>query len=404
MSLKPRTLGILVVGGAILAGLLYVTFRPEPIAVDLHEVTRGPLQVTVDADGQTRIRDIFEVAAPISGTALRSPVDVGDAVLAGETVVALVEPVPPSLLDSRTRMQAEASVGEAEAALNVAQTELRRSVEEQTYAQMQFDRVQVLVERGVSSITAMEDVTQQLAIADATVDAAEARINIAQSTLDRSRAALIGPDGANGAANGDCCIELMSPADGVVLSVANISERPVTAGTPLVSIGDPTELEIVADLLSSDAVRLAPGAVAMVERWGGPDTLMAELDRVEPSARTHISALGIEEQRVDAIFHLTTPQEARAGLGDGFSTFLRIVEWQADEVTQVPLSALFRRGDTWAVFIANGNTAQEVTVELGRRSDRFAEVLSGLEPGAMVVTHPNDDLVDGGLMIDRSAL
>lgn len=403
MSLKPRTLGILVVGGAILAALLYVTFRTEPIPVDLHEIASGPLQVSVDADGRTRIRDIYEVAAPITGTALRSPVQVGDTVIAGQTVVAEVEPVAPSLLDSRTRMQAEATIAEAQAALNVAETDHRRAQEEQTYAQMQFERMQVLVERGVSSITAMEDVTQRLAIADAAVEAAAARIDIARSTLERSRAALMGPETAN-AGNGDCCVEIVAPADGVVLSVANISERPVAAGAPLMSIGNPGELEIVADLLSSDAVRLSPGAVAIVERWGGPDPLMAELDRVEPSARTHISALGIEEQRVDAIFRLTSPPEERAGLGDGFSTFLRIIEWQAEDVLQVPLSALFRRGEDWAVFVADGNTAREIIVELGRRSDRFAVVTGGLEPGMMVVTHPNDDIADGSPVIDRTEL
>ncbi len=404
MSLKPRTLGLLVAGGAILAGLLYVTFRTEPIAVDLHEIAQGPLRVTVDADGQTRISDVFEVAAPITGTALRSPVDVGDAVMADDTVVARVEPVAPSLLDSRTRMQAEASVAEAEAALHVAETELRRVTEEQTFAQMQFDRVQVLVERGVSSITAMEDVTQRLAIADAAVEAGEARINIAQSTLARAEAALIGPGGNGAATEGDCCVDLVAPADGVVLSVANMSERPVTAGMPLVSIGDPENLEIVADLLSTDAVRLSPGAVAIVERWGGPDTLLAELDRVEPAARTHVSALGIEEQRVDATFTLTTPLEERRGLGDGFAVFLRIIEWEAESVTQVPLSALFRRGEDWAVFVAEGGFAQERIIEIGRRSDRFAEVLEGLDLGAAVITHPNDDIVDGSPVIDRDLL
>lgn len=407
MSLKPRTIGIIVAGVAILAGLLYVAFRTDPVPVDLQEVVRAPMMVTIDADGQTRIREIYEVATPIAGTALRSPVAVGDPVAAGVTVVAMVEPVAPSLLDSRSRMQAEAAVREAEAALNVAETDLRRAAEEQTFAQMQHDRIETLVERGVSSFTALEDVAQRLAVANATVDSARARVNIAQSTLERAEAALIepnagsNPDGADGV---ECCVRLLAPVDGVVLDVPNISERPVTAGAPLVSVGDPSDLEIVADLLSSDAVRIGPGTRAIVERWGRPEPLEAVLTRVEPSARTRISALGIEEQRVDAIFTITSPPEAREGLGDAFSVFLRIVEWEDDEVVQVPLSALFRLDSGWAVFVAEDGRAVARMVGVGRRGTRMAEVTEGLEPGERVITHPNEDISDGVTVQDRRAL
>jgi HlyD family secretion protein len=397
-----RTILLVLIGLAVAGALAWVAFRPEPVPVDLHVLDRGPLEVTVDADGKTRIREIYEVAAPIAGTARRAPVRVGDRVVAGETVVAVVEPVAPALLDARTRQQAEASVREAEAALHVAETDLARATEERNLARSQFERVQTLVERGVSSITRLEEAQQRLSVAESAVASAQARIDMAEGTLERARAALSGPDEAGEAAE-TCCVRITAPADGVVLSVDVVSERPVAAGERLLTVGDPEDLEIVADLLSSDAVRLAPGAEARVERWGGPETLSAELRRIDPAARTVVSALGIEEQRVDAVFDLTSPPAARAGLGEGFSVFLRIVEWREADALRLPLSAAFRRGEDWAVFVVEDGIAQEVPVELGRRNARMAAVLSGLAAGDVVVTHPSDAVQDGAAVTAREA-
>lgn len=400
MDIKPRTLVVVALGIALFGGLAYVSFRPDPVPVDLTEVTIGPMEVTIDADGMTRIRDIYEVAAPISGTALRAPVRAGDAVTGGETVVAVVTPVTSGLLDARSRAQAEAALQEAEAALQVAESALRQATEERIFAQTQYDRTQTLVERGVATITQLEDATQRLAIATAAAEAAQARIDMSEATLARARATLQTPE--NGGEGQE--IALTAPVDGVVLEVPVISERPVSAGTVLVSIGDPGDLEIVADLLSADAVRLSPGARAHVDRWGGDGTLQAELVRIEPSARTQISALGIEEQRVDAVFAITSPPERRQGLGDGFSVFLRVVEWAAEEVVQVPLSAVFRRGEDWAVFVLTNGVAEERAVTLGHRNTRQVEVLDGLAPGERVITHPSDAVEDGVGVVDRATL
>lgn len=397
---KPRTVFVSLTGIVVLGALLWFSFRPDPVPVDLYTVTSGPLQVTVDADGQTRVRDLYEMAAPITGVARRSPVAVGDPVIGGETVVAFVEPVAPGLLDIRSRLQADAQVSEAEAALHVAETDLRRVAEEQTHATAQFDRTRSLVERGVSSITQLEDARQRLAMADATVEAASARIDMARGALDRARAALIEPDMAD-TDDGACCVPLLAPVDGVVLAVDVISARPVTAGTRLATIGDPRDLEIVADLLSSDAVRLAPGARAVVERWGGDAPLSAQLRRIEPKARTDISALGIEEQRVDALFDLTSAPTEHRDLGDGFSVFLRIIEWEAEDALQIPLSATFRDDKGWAVFIVENNVAHQRAVSLGRSAARMVQVLDGLAAGEVVITHPSDDLEDGGRVVQR---
>ncbi|NKX44844.1 efflux RND transporter periplasmic adaptor subunit [Roseicyclus persicicus] len=402
MVWTTRTIALSLAGAALIGGLAWVAFREDPVPVDLIEVTAGPMQVTIDADARTRIREVYEVAAPIAGTALRAPVVVGDPVAAGVTVVARVEPASPALLDARSRAQAEAAVAEAQAALEVARADLTRAEEERAFAAMQFDRTQALVQRGVSSVTQLETVTQQLAVADAAVAAARSRIAMSTGTLDRAQAALMGPEG--GAAPAACCVDLTAPADGVVLSIATISEHPVQAGAPLVTVGDPGDLEIVADLLSSDAVRIGPGTRAIVERWGGPGALEAVLRRVEPAAETRVSALGIEEQRVDVIFDLVTPPEARAGLGHGFSVFLRVVEWETDSAVQVPLGAVFRRGDGWAVFVVADGLAEERAVTLGRRGARTAEVLAGLTPGERIVTHPSDAVADGVAVVDRRAM
>lgn len=199
-------------------------------------------------------------------------------------------------------------------------------------------------------------------------------------------------------------MQLRAPVTGTVLSVNVVSESPVTAGTVLVSIGQPDDLEIIADLLSTDAVRLAPEATASVERWGGPDPLAARLKSIEPSAHTKVSALGIEEQRVNAVFDLLSPAEDRSSLGNGFSVFLRIAEWRADDVIQLPLSALFRQNDGWAVFIAEDGVARLATVTVGAKNEEHAQILDGVDPGDLVITHPSDQIADGVAIMDRSEM
>ncbi len=330
MAYSTRTLVLTGIGIALVAGLSYVSFSIDPVPVDLASVTQGPLEVTINADGESQVRDLFEVASPIAGTALQAPVAQGDPVTEGETIVAIVRPAASGLLDARAQLQAEAALQEVLAAKHVAEADLKQAKETQAFAQSQFDRTKALVARGVTSITRLKDETQRLAVANAANEAAQARINMSQGAIDRVRANLMPPEERDLTVE-QCYINLTAPADGVVLSMAAISERPVAIGTSLVSIGDPKQIELVADILSSDAVRLAPGAPAYVERWGGDHALEARLDRIDPRAHTKVSALGIEEQRVDAYFTLTSPPEDQPSLGDGFSVFLRIIEWRSED-------------------------------------------------------------------------
>ena len=403
MAYSTRTVVLSGLGVALFAGLAFVSFREDPVPVDLAGVTRGPLEITINADGQTQVRDLYEVSSPIAGTALRSPVEVGDPVSAGETVVAIVQPSSSGLLDTRSRLQAEATLQEALAAGHVAEADLQQAEETLNFAISQYERTQALVNRGVASVARLEDDAQSLAVAKATVQAAQARLEMADGTIGRAHASLLDPVETD-ASPVSCCIEITAPADGVILSVAAMSRRPVAIGAPLVSIGDPENLELVADILSSDAVRLKPGALAYVERWGGSDVLQARLDRIDPKAITKVSALGIEEQRVDAYFTLISPFEDRANLRDGFSVFLRIIEWRTEDVLQVPLSALFRDGKDWAVFVSNGGFAEKRPVIPGRRNGQMTEIKSGLEPGERVVTHPSDEIMEGVSLIERQQL
>ncbi|MDI3338142.1 HlyD family efflux transporter periplasmic adaptor subunit [Defluviimonas aestuarii] len=401
MGLQPRHYIIGIVGAGVLVGLGWLTFRTEPVPIDLAEVRRAPMTVTVNAEGETRIRDIFEVSAPISGTVQRAPVEVGDPVIKGETVVAVVEPAAPAFLDTRAREQAEAAVREAEAALRLAEAQLRQADEELAHATSTHARAKALAERGVSSLTQLEDATQILSIRLAAQEAAQSGVEMSMSALQRARAALIEPGSAIGRGE-TCCVTLRAPITGTVLSVDIVSAGPVTAGTRLVSIGRMDDLEIVADLLSADAIGLEPGARAIVDRWGGPVPLEASLRSLAPTAKTKVSALGIEEQRVDATFDFVSPPEARASLGDRYAVYLRIVTWEEDDALQVPLSALFRRKGNWAVFRVDNDRAVLAQVKIGHRNSETAEVVDGLEGGDRVILHPSDEIQDAGYVTERT--
>jgi HlyD family secretion protein len=402
MAWKARTIFMGALGLAVVGALGFVALREEPVPVDLHTLAEAPMQVSVNAEGKTRIREVFDVAAPITGTLQRAPLRVGDPVVAGQTVVAVVEPAASGLLDARSRIQAEAAVREAEAALHLARSGLRQVGEELTLAETEYNRAKALTERGVASASRLEVAELQLAIRRAAQSAAISELEMRMSALERARASLLEPATGAGQAAGSCCVQILAPADGRVLSLEITSEQPVQAGQHLLSVGQPDDLEIVADLLSVDAVRLQPGAPSEVTRWGGPGVLEARLAKIEPNAHTKVSALGLEEQRVDVIFDLLTPPEDRPALGNGFSVFLRIVEWESEAALQVPISALFRVGDRWASFVVEDGRAAQRLVAIGQRNAHMAEVIEGLSPGDQVILHPSDDIASGTAVLARA--
>lgn len=391
-------LGVLA-GAAALAWALW----PQPQAVDLAAVTRGPMQGTIAAQGVTRVREPYAIAAPITGTATRSPVEVGDPVIAGQTVVAVIRPADPALMDARSRAQAEAAVAEAEAAVALAETSLRQAELALGHADSQLARNQALADRGTISRRMLEDIEANRETAQQAVLAARAQLDLNRATLDRAQAQLMGPAAQfdPAAPPDDCCVRLLAPQTGIVLSVADESARLVQAGSPLLTLGNLDDMEIVIDLLSTDAVQVPAGARAVVERWGGPGELDARLRRVDPAAFTRVSALGIEEQRVRLRLDLLTPPEGRPGLGDGFRVHVRLILWDADGLLRLPQAALFRQDQGWAVFVHEAGRARLTPVTIGRQAGGLAEVVAGLPEGAQVVLYPPASLADGARIAAR---
>lgn len=392
-----------IMGAVALAALGAATIwalRDDPVPVDLALVRAGPMEVSVAAEGITRIREVYAVTAPIAGTVLRSPVAVGDPVVAGVTLLAEIRPAEPALLDARARAQAAAAVAEAEAAVRLAEVNLSRAESDLAFAEAQLARNRDLAARGTIAQRVLETSDQARTTARAVREAARSELALHRATLTRAEALLVAP-GDGSAANGSCCVAIRAPTDGVVLSLEGASARPVQPGAPLMTLGDPTDLEIEVDLLSADAVRVTEGAAAHVTRWGGPEVLTARVRRIEPQAFTRVSALGIEEQRVRLHLTLLSPPEARPGLGDRYRVFVQVVVWSDDPVLQLPVSALFRHGQGWAVFRAEAGRAVLTPVVIGQRMEAQVQILEGLGAGDQVVAFPGSRIADGTLIEAR---
>lgn len=397
-------------GGAGLAAAAVWALWPEPVAVDLAEVRRGPLEVTLSAEGKTRVREPYTITAPIAGMTARAPVAVGDAVVADETVVAVLRPADPALMDARTRAQAEAAVAEAEAAVTLAEANLDQARNALDHARTQYDRGAALAAAGSIPQRMQEDLLSQLIAARQGLIAAEAERDLRLAALRRARAQLLAPDplagGGGGNAGGvdaeaECCVTLRAPVSGTVLDIPDRNARQVAAGTPLLTLGDTADLEIEIDLLSSDAVRVAPGMEARVTRWGGEGVLAARVRRIEPAAFTRVSALGIEEQRVRLQLDLLSPPAERAGLGEQFRVLADLVLWEGEDVVQVPHGALFRDGEGWAVFRKIDGRAVPTPVTQGRRGATMAQITDGLSPGDLVVMFPPNSITEGSRITAR---
>jgi HlyD family secretion protein len=379
----------------------YLALRPQPVGADVAAVARGPIEITIDEDGVTRIRDLYRVSAPIAGHLARSSLKAGDRINAGDTIAA-IHPADPVLLDTRTLNESAASIKAADAAIRVAEAEIARLRSQLRFAQTNLGRSETLAQRGTLSQSALDQARLEVSSLRAQLAQADAQLSLRRSELENVRARTQQPStfSTEHLAKG-CCVNVMAPVGGVVLRVLTESEQVVAAGTPLVDIGDPANLEIAVDLLSADAVDVAPGAQAWIENWGGAEPLPATLRRIEPSGFTKVSALGIEEQRVNAILDIQGPYDRWRRLGNDFSVFVRIVAWRGENVLRVPLGALFRRGEQWAVFAVRDGRAHELPVAIGHRNDDYAEVLHGLDAGERVILHPSDRVVEGVRIVSR---
>jgi HlyD family secretion protein len=387
---------ILAMLAAVLA-ILAVALWPDSVEVDIARAVRGPLQVTIDEEGETRVRERFAVSAPVAGRLRRIELEPGDPVERGGTVLASLTPVQPTLLDARAQAELTAAVEAARAAVGQTQADRQRAVAELDRARSLLRRQEALAEAGAISRDELEATQTALTTAEEARRAAEFGVNRAEYDLQIARARLQQP------AAGGRAIEIVSPIDGIVLRRIRESEAVVQAGEPLIEVGDPGQLEVVADLLSTDAVRVPPNARVLIEQWGGGHALEGRVRRVEPSGFTKISALGVEEQRVNVIVDFADPATAANSLGDAYRVEVRIVAWEEPDVLKVPVGGLFRRGDAWAVFRIDAGRARTQPVEIGQRNSTEAQVTGGLDAGQPIVLHPPDTLRDGVRVIERPA-
>jgi HlyD family secretion protein len=383
-----------------LAAVLVFAFWPRPVPVELVRVGRGPLRVTVDEDGRTRIRERYVVSAPLAGQLRRIELHAGDAVAAGRTVVAAVDPVEPGLIDARTRAQLEARLRAAAAQLDLAGPRVERARAAHELAQLDLTRTVTLADQRAVARQELDRAREVARAAAEDLKAAEYARQIAGFELEQARAALA--RSAPGGPPADCAGEwwIVSPIDGYVLRVWNEDAGFVPPGTRLIELGDPTDLEVEIDVLSSDAVRIRPGARVLFEHWGGDAPLEGRVRVVEPAGFLKISALGVEEQRVNVIADFTTPPAQRRALGDAYRVEARIVVWEADDVLKVPVGALFRSRGAWAVFALRGGRARLTPVEIGPGNGRETEIRRGLAEGDDVIVHASDK-VDDGVAVKR---
>lgn len=384
----PRTSRALylILTAAVAIGLGVVALRPAPIAVDVAEVASGPLLVTIDEEGQTRAVDRYIVAAPVAGRMLRIALHDGDPVMTGD-VLARLAPLP---LSARECAEQQARVSAAEARQRAAEEAKQHAESDYGQARRESERMQSLFRQALVSTQAAEQARNAETTARNEVDAARESARAAAADVALARAGLVAITRCEDEPSNE--IVLRAPVDGRVLRIVEKSERVVEAGAPLLVIGDPRKLEVVVDVLSSDAVRIRPGMAVQLDGWGGDQPLKAIVRSVEPYGFTKVSALGIEEQRVNVIIDFIDPP---ASLGDGFRVDARIVTAVRSNVLQVPSSAVFRHGEGMAVFVVEGERAQRRAVTTGLHSDFNTEIEKGLAAGERTVLYPPRDLADG---------
>jgi HlyD family secretion protein len=421
--LLPITVAVAVVGAVVYA------FLPQPVRVDLARVTRGPLAVSVDERGKTRIKDRYVVSSPLAGRLLRIELLPGDGVETGKTVVAVIEPGDPALLDPRAVAEAEARVKAAEARLHQAGTALEQSSAALQFAEGDVGRVRELRTHGGSTLHAEQEAEMRHRMRSEEARGARFAEEIARFELEQARAALMRttpraestsvnglsaglkspsmgsrnppPGDVDKHANGDWFFQIRSPINGRVLRKYQESSTIVTPGTQLLQLGDPENLEIEVDVLSADGVRISPGDKVLLEQWGGEKPLAGRVRLVEPSAFTKVSSLGVEEQRVNVIIDFEEPPDKRRTLGDAFRVEAKIIIWESPDVLRVPIGALFRHDDDWAVFVIRDGRARLQVLKIGHRNSLNAEVLDGLNEQDEIVMHPSDQVVDGVRIVRR---
>jgi len=400
-KVSRRVLVILTVISVTLL-LVLLAVMPQPVPADFATAVRGNLIVTIDDEGETRMKDVYVVSAPVAGRLLRIDIEAGDTVLAGETMLAQFQPSDPVILDVRTRSEAEAAVKGAEATVGLTEAERDRAAAQLDFANAELRRGIPLAKEGTISQSTLERRELYVKTALAVFAEADAAVRKSRADLETARAALITSSTSENGASAQEFMPVRAPINGRVLRLLQESESVLSAGAPLLEVGDPTKLEIVADLLSADAVKIRVGDAVIIDQWGGDTSLQGRVRLIEPFGFTKISALGIEEQRVNVIIDFTSTREEWLSLGHGYRVETRVVIHDRRNVLKVPISALFRTKDSWSVFVQDDGKARLRIVELGQRNNLEAEIIAGLEEGEQVILHPSDRIISGVSLTDRN--
>ena len=373
---------------------------PQPVPVDFATATRSSMEVTVDDEARTRVRHVYTVSAPLAGTVLRSPREAGDEVRANQTVVAVMQPATPAFHDPRTHEQLQAALAAGESGVRAADADERRAEAALAYAQNELKRAQALFAKDGIARKDLDQAQFNVDTNEAALASAKAQLEFRRNERAAMAVALQNPSGAAAQTNSGAFIQIRAPVSGQVLKLVQQSEAVVPAGAPLIEIGDPLDLEINAELLSTDAVQIKPGAPVHIDGWGGP-SLEGRVRIVEPSGFLKVSALGIEEQRVRTIIDFTDDPETWNRLGHDYRVIVHVVVWKADNVLTIPVGALFRENDNWAVYVHADGRAKTTLVKVGHRNNRSAEILAGLSPADQVVLHPSDRVSNGARIAQR---
>ncbi len=389
----------------LVCGLLTYGFWPRPFQVDIGEVNRTHLVITINEEGKTRVHDTYVLSAPVEGRLLRVKVNAGDSVVENKTVVAEMVPSYPSLLDDREQTVVYAEIAAAGAGLQIAQAEHEKRIADKKAADAKLIRTQKLLETKVASAEALEQALREAQVAKAALQEAVAFIATRKAELAASRSRLISINNdvyADYINKSENVIRLHAPVTGRVLRLLKESETVLPMGTSIMELGDiKNDLELIVELLSSDAVQVTPGDRVMCAGWGGEQELQGEVQRVEPWGFTKFSALGVEEQRVNAVITFTDQSQQLVKLGHGFRVEVQIVIWEQEDVLVVPANALFRLDREWAVFQVKNGAATLTKVQIGHNNGTQAQVLDGLEAGGKVVLYPSTELVDGMKVVKR---
>ncbi|MBE9528852.1 MAG: HlyD family efflux transporter periplasmic adaptor subunit [Proteobacteria bacterium] len=383
----------MIIVAVLIAAAVINGFMPKPVPVETAPVVRAPLMVTVEEEGKTRVMDRFVLSAPVTGTVLRTVLNVGDTVTKGQTILE-IEPRMSAVLDPRTRAEAAARVEAARASLNAAREDSKAAKAEASYSVSELGRIKKLHSDGYTTEERLEKSIADERRSRATLRSAQFAVTVASYELDAAKTTLK-YSGTEPAKRGNGPVKLKAPVDGRVLKILHKSEGAVVAGEDLMELGDPGALEVEVDVRSEHAVQITRGTKLLLERWGGEQALKGVVRVVEPAGFTKISALGVEEQRVLVIADITSPRAEWTRLGDGYRVEASFILWQSDTVLQVPSSATFTHNGSRAVFVYKDSTAVLSKVTLGHSSGIMTEVLSGLTEGEVVITHPDDEVENG---------